>query len=375
MTICYKQWDDLAAKNNNELLANLGNFINRATTFCKTKYDGVVPECLGLSGPLEAKLEEDLNEILRQYHACLEAVSIKAGLIHAMSLSRLGNVYLQEGAPWKTIKSDPSAAATCVAVALNLVRLLAVVFEPYMGSDFSGKIFKMLGLVHSSATNGIPDSFQLTIPSGHKIGEPELLFKTISDEEVVALRARFAGTQDEAKANVTAVEAVFPADLRVGQILEVSEHPESTDRLWVLTVDLGAEKRQVVAGVREFYPTPAELIGRKVVIVCNLKPVKLKNVDSQGMMLAASKKEDFGLLQAPEQAHPGARVFAGELCNAGEESGGVGFTYPTLELKEFQKLSLTIGAGLVGMFKKTNPLNVDGAPVTAEGVSEGAKIK
>jgi methionine--tRNA ligase beta chain len=178
----------------------------------------------------------------------------------------------------------------------------------------------MLGLEHSARTNRIPDSFELLLPAGQPLGEPALLFKTISEEEVAALRARFAGTQDEAAANASpAAELAFPADLRVGQIAAVAEHPESADRLWVLTVDLGAETRQIVAGVREHYPTAAELVGRKVVVVCNLKPVSLKGQQSEGMMLAAMRKEAFGLLCAPAGAAPGARVFAGELRNAGEE--------------------------------------------------------
>jgi methionyl-tRNA synthetase len=127
------RWDDLAAKNNNELLANLGNFVNRATTFTKSKFGDVVPTAHGLDGAPERKLIADVDESLKAYHASLESVSIREGLRHAMTISRLGNVYLQESAPWKSIKTDPRAAETCCAVALNLCRLLAVIFEPYMG--------------------------------------------------------------------------------------------------------------------------------------------------------------------------------------------------------------------------------------------------
>lgn len=178
----------------------------------------------------------------------------------------------------------------------------------------------MLGLVHSDETNQIPDRFELTLPSGHAIGEPELLFRTISEEEVAALRKRFGGTQDEAAANAQAVEPVFAADLRVGEVRDVQPHPESADRLWILSVGMGGDDvRQIVAGVREHYAQPADLLGRKVVIVCNLRPASLRGVESQGMMLCAAKKDDFGLLLAPADAAPGSRVFAGELRNPGEE--------------------------------------------------------
>ncbi|KAG8459098.1 hypothetical protein KFE25_002505 [Diacronema lutheri] len=369
------RWDDLAAKNNNELLANLGNFVNRATTFTKAKFGGLVPEHQGLGGDAERKLVREVNESLKQYHAALENVSLREGLRIAMVLSRLGNAYLQDAAPWKSIKLDPPAAATCCAVALNLCRLLAVVFEPYMGAAFSAQLFRMLGLEHTDSSSYIPDTFELMLTTGHPLGEPELLFRTITDEEVAALRARFGGTQEEATSGTHAPEPEFAADLRVGEIVDVQPHAESIDRLWVLSVDLGSERRQIVAGVREHYAAPSELLGKKVVIVCNLKAVSLRGVESRGMMLCAAKKEEFGLLLAPQAAPPGARVFAGELRNPGEQPGGGGFTYPILELKEFQKIQLTVGAGLVGMFKKAHPLNVDGAPVVAERVSEGAKIK
>lgn len=581
------RWDDLAAKNNNELLANLGNFVNRATTFTKAKFGGLVPEHQGLGGDAERKLVREVNESLKQYHAALENVSLREGLRIAMVLSRLGNAYLQDAAPWKSIKLDPPAAATCCAVALNLCRLLAVVFEPYMGGErarspphastpplrarrrlglgkrgkapdlyrgsarlsrrflllvarrarrsklhwkrhdptrhsdtcmphplplrpalaraylavaafaplpahrppshcpdplpmrpaaaFSAQLFRMLGLEHTDSSSYIPDTFELMLTTGHPLGEPELLFRTITDEEVAALRARFGGTQEEATSGTHAPEPEFAADLRVGEIVDVQPHAESIDRLWVLSVDLGSERRQIVAGVREHYAAPSELLGKKVVIVCNLKAVSLRGVESRGMMLCAAKKEEFGLLLAPQAAPPGARVFAGELRNPGEQvrartrlgqkdarrrcagdararashlmvpaasalrsgavggnqvpqsvhtrtpggrasavhrlaltrcerrrgvrrrgcaraalrafaharlmllparqPGGGGFTYPILELKEFQKIQLTVGAGLVGMFKKAHPLNVDGAPVVAERVSEGAKIK
>lgn len=179
----------------------------------------------------------------------------------------------------------------------------------------------MLGLEHCDASNGIPDGFELALPEGHALGEPELLFRTISDDEVAALRARFGGTQDEAAANEGhAAEPLFGADLRVGVVRSVQPHPESSDRLWVLSVEMGGGSvRQVVAGIREHYAEASQLQGRKVVVACNLKAASLRGVESQGMVLCAAKKEALGLLLPPADAQPGARVFAGELRNPGEE--------------------------------------------------------
>jgi len=371
------KWSDLAAKNNTELLANLGNFVNRAVTFTKSKFGGLLPRA-SLDGEAERKLVTEVNEQLKAYHAALEAVSLKEGLRLAMAISRLGNVYLQEGEPWKKMKTDPAAAGGVCTVAINLCRLIAVVFEPYMGSHFASRIFKMLGVDHGPETNGIPDTFELTLPEGHKLGEPELLFRTIPDDEVAALQKRFGGSQEDAAPDAPpkAADLDFPADMRVGQVAAADAHPEDTERLWVLQVNLGSEQRQVVAGLRAYYPDPTALVGRNVVVLCNLKPVALRGVESQGMVLCGAKKEDMGLLCPPPAASPGARVFAGELRNPGEEPGASSsFTYPTLELKEFQKLPLTVGAGLGALFKKKHALCVDGQPVLAENVPEGAKIK
>ncbi|EME30721.1 methionyl-tRNA synthetase isoform 1 [Galdieria sulphuraria] len=298
-------WDDFAAKNNNELLANLGNFVNRTIAFLNSYFEARVPEYE--LQELDERYIQQVDEELQNYLQTMERVSLKNGLRIAMSISRLGNMYLQETAPWKWMNSDKNRAATVLVVAVNICRLLAVVLEPFMGAVFSRKIFAQLNIPHTDETNYIPDKFHLhLVEPGHVVGKPFLLFSKITTEQASQLRKRFAGGQlKESSPIQTHGEEALAIEMRVGRIVQVEEHVDS-NHLYICQVDLGewGGIKQVVAGIRNYF-TKDELLGRTVIVVCNLQPACLAGVESQGMILTAEKKGKVHLLSCNGSGSPG----------------------------------------------------------------------
>ncbi|KAL9643418.1 hypothetical protein ABK040_010033 [Willaertia magna] len=293
------KWDDLQAKNNNELLANLGNFTNRVLKFTQSNFNSIVPN-RGEFDEKDLKLIEGINEKLKEYIDKLENVKLKDGLQTAMLIGKLGNTYLQDHKPWdllkkdinvngkstpkseEVLKKDLERCGTIIYLATQVCALMSAVFEPYIPS-FSKKLNSQLN--YNPDVNTITETIDLErIPSGHKIGEPAGIFKKIEDKEIKAFKEQFGGGEEE----------LFPLDLRVGQIESVKEHPEA-DKLYVFNVKLSdKETRQIVGGLREAYPDKDSLLGKKVVVACNLVVAKLKGVESEGMLLAS--KQDDGLV-------------------------------------------------------------------------------
>jgi methionyl-tRNA synthetase len=217
-----------------------------------------------------------VNNELKNYINLLESVSIKEGLKVVMTVSRLGNQYMQEQKVWDVIKHDPERAATVTYVAVNLVKLLSILIEPYMPS-LTRKILSQLNHQHSP----LSDTWTFEISPGHTLNEPQPLIRLLTDDEISKWRKTFGGRQ-------TNDRTPFPLDIRIGRIVKVELHPDSSvQHLFVLTVDLGnGDVRQIVSGLRGHY-TPEELINQYVAILCNLKAAKFKGVLSQGMLLTA----------------------------------------------------------------------------------------
>lgn len=369
-------WDDLAVKNNDELIKTLGNYINRTITFLHKSFGGVVPELL-------SDQDEDLGFIakidaeLLDYIELLEKVSLKAGLKKAMAISSLGNQYMQRKAPWKLLKEgNTEAAGSSLTYCANLVLLVTVVLEPFLGTKFSTKVFSQLGLEHQPGVNNlIPDKFDPLgwLKPGMKTKAPEILFTALSPEQITSFRKRYGGKQDGSTADAAVQEeAGFALDLRVGQIVEVREHAES-DRLFVAKVDVGEEKgpRTVVAGLRDAY-TAEELLKSKVVVVCNLVPASLAGIDSEGMVLVADKKKIVKTLSV------GANVAVGESIVADGLPLKLGSA--PLDRKGFQAASkpLRVGKDNKILFDKQYPLvcKSDGNSfVSAQGIAAGGKVK
>eukprot|EP00164_Ancoracysta_twista_P001688 GFYU01002212.1.p1 GENE.GFYU01002212.1~~GFYU01002212.1.p1 ORF type:complete len:753 (-),score=306.90 GFYU01002212.1:155-2413(-) len=368
------KWDDFMAKNNGELLNNLGNFCFRCISFCFDRLGQEVPMCTKLNDG-DREFMKNCQDELDKYVTSLTAVHLKDGLKLAMATSALGNQYFQHNTPWKVLADDPERASTVISVCIHLVRVLATLMQPYMPS-FSRKVYNNLSIPED--TVGIytfnEDSLNL---QGHKlVNKPEHLIRKIDPKEINELRKRF-GSKDGApapgpskKSNNKKKEKFvvnhdeYPLDTRVGKILEVNEHP-SAERLFVTKVDLGEEQRQIVAGLREIY-TADELVGRTVVAVCNLKAAKLKGVESQGMLLTAQVGEKVELLTVKGEAPLGTAITAGDAPQK---------IFANLEKKQFDTLVLAVGEDGNGIYGGKHPIRVNAdVPVGAVNAVAGAKI-
>ncbi len=267
-------WEDFAEKNNSELLANLGNLVNRTLVFLKNNFEGNVPAMqANETDSVFLKQQEKLAEEITK---SLEGVKIKDALHKMMSYSKNANKYFQDNKPWELVKTDKDRAGTVLAVLTNQVKDLSILVEPYLPAT-SDKISKQLNL-----ELGKWDNIGTPIPAGHEIGNPKPLFRKLEGKEIEELRSKFAGKKKE--------EMTFAnLDLEVGEILSVERHPDA-EKLFVEKVRMGDGERQIVSGLVGHYRED-QLLGKKVIIVKNLKSAKLRGVESQGMLLAAEGRE------------------------------------------------------------------------------------
>jgi methionyl-tRNA synthetase len=301
-------WADFQARNNNELVAIFGNFVNRVVVLTEKYFDGVVPA----SGTLKEEDREAL-ESLRQFPGAIaqsiERYRFREAGQELMNLARLGNKYLAEQEPWKVIKSDKEKVGTIMHTALQIAAALAVLSEPFLPFT-SRKLKKMLNLDSLSPVlnwDRISDS-EVLLPEAHNLGESELLFRKIEDEEIKAQLDKLQATRES---NSSKNKSVMPQkdtivyedfskmDMRVGTILEAEKMPK-TKKLMVLKVDTGLDKRTIVSGIAEHF-TPEEIIGKKVTVLVNLAPRPLRGVESQGMILMAEDSEGNLTFLNPDQ--------------------------------------------------------------------------
>ena len=297
-------WKDFQSRNNSELVAVLGNFVNRALVLTKKYYDGVVPERGALTEYDEATIEE-LQKIKASLERNIEHYHFREALKDAMAYSRIGNKYLADTEPWKVVKSDPERVKTILNIALQITANIAIAIEPFM--PFSAeKILKMLA-VEKYGWEQL-GSMEL-IAAGHTIGEAQLLFEKIEDDviqkQLDKLEAsRRAKLEAEAAQNVTEQKAEVSfddfqkMDIRVSTIL-AAEKVAKTKKLLKLSIDTGIDKRTIVSGIAEYY-TPEELVGRQVLVLANLAPREIKGIESRGMILMAEDALGRLVLVQPE---------------------------------------------------------------------------
>ena len=297
-------WKDFQSRNNSELVAVLGNFVNRALVLTKKYYDGVVPERGELTEYDEATIEE-LQKIKASLERNIEHYHFREALKDAMAYSRIGNKYLADTEPWKVVKSDPERVKTILNIALQITANIAIAIEPFM--PFSAeKILKMLA-VEKYGWEQL-GSMEL-IAAGHTIGEAQLLFEKIEDDviqkQLDKLEAsRRAKLEAEAAQNVTEQKAEVSfddfqkMDIRVSTIL-AAEKVAKTKKLLKLSIDTGIDKRTIVSGIAEYY-TPEELVGRQVLVLANLAPREIKGIESRGMILMAEDALGRLVLVQPE---------------------------------------------------------------------------
>jgi methionyl-tRNA synthetase len=298
-------WQAFGEKINSELIGNYGNFINRVLTFCKSKFDGKVPELGGLDAD-DKQLIKKLQDSHIRVTKLLDEFNFIEALKEVMALSRAGNEYFQKKEPWK------GGGENTIHIGVNLARSLALMAEPFM--PFSSK-----ELLKQINTNGDWNSAgELVLKAGHKIGEVKPIFRKIEDKEIKAQIDKLCGKTKQKTASCPAkqksgsykkmvkFEEFEKLDLRVAEVLDVQPHPDA-DKLYVLKIDLGDEQRQIVAGVKQFYK-PEELKGKKIVVVANLEPAKIRGVESNGMLLAAGKDNALSVLTLDKDLENGSVV-------------------------------------------------------------------
>ena len=297
-------WKDFQSRNNSELVAVLGNFVNRALVLTKKYYDGIVPERGELTDYDVATIEE-MQKIKASLERNIEHYHFREALKDAMAYSRIGNKYLADTEPWKVIKTDPERVKTILNIALQITANTAIAIEPFMPFS-AAKMLKMLATDKFSWEN--LGSMEL-MPAGHTIGEAQLLFEKIEDDVIDAQLAKLeasrrAKLEAEAAQNVTEqkAEVTFDdfqkMDIRVSTILE-AEKVAKTKKLLKLTIDTGIDKRTIVSGIAEYY-TPEQLIGRQVLVLANLAPREIKGIESRGMILMAEDALGRLVLVQPE---------------------------------------------------------------------------
>lgn len=281
-------WKDFQARNNNELVAVFGNFINRVVVLMHKYYDGIIPQPNEFSEVDEQTLTE-LKAYPEVLESSIERYRFREALNEMMNAARLGNKYLADEEPWKLIKENPERVKTQMYVALQIATALSSLCEPFLPFT-SDKLRKILNLDRIS-WKAISESSDL-IKAGHQIGQAELLFDKIEDEEIQKQIDKLEATKKEnsvqeiqmtPQKEETTFDDFVKMDLRVGTILEAEKMPKA-DKLLVLKVDTGIDVRTVVSGIAEHF-SPEEVIGKRVTILANLAPRKLRGVESQGMIL------------------------------------------------------------------------------------------
>ncbi len=298
-------WKDFQSRNNSELVAVLGNFVNRALVLTKKYYDGAVPACGQLTDYDRQTLDE-VAQIRASLERNIETYHFREALKDAMTYARIGNKYLADTEPWKVVKTDPERVKTILNIALQLTADLSIAIEPFMPFS-AAKIVKMLDI---KPLGWDLLGSEMLIEAGHRIGEPELLFEKIEDDAILRQldkldAARAANAAAEAANNVTDQKETVSfddfqrMDIRVSTIL-AAEKVAKTKKLLKLTIDTGIDKRTIVSGIAEHY-TPEELVGRQILVLVNLAPREIKGITSNGMILMAEDATGRLVLLQPEQ--------------------------------------------------------------------------
>ena len=306
-------WKDFQARNNNELVAILGNFVNRALVLTKKYFDGRVPACGELTD-YDRQTIADVAAVKASLESNIENFRFREALKDAMNVARIGNKYLADTEPWKVIKTDVERVKTILNIALQITANTAIAIEPFMPFS-SAKILRMLAVDKFGWERlGAMD----LIPAGHEIGEPVLLFEKIEDDVIQRQLDKLAATK-AANMAAEAAQHVEPQkdtiqfddfqkmDIRVSTIL-AAEKVAKTKKLLKLTVDTGIDKREIVSGIAEYF-TPEELVGKQVLVLVNLAPRELKGILSKGMILMAEDASGkLRLLQPGDVTTNGAVV-------------------------------------------------------------------
>jgi len=287
-------WKDFQDRNNNELVAIYGNFVNRALQLTKKYFDGRVPEAGELQEADQRAIAE-FTGVKEEVESLLEQFKFREAQFAAMNLARIGNRYITECEPWKVWKTDPQRVKTILNISLQLVANLAIAFEPFL--PFSSKRLRRMLAVEEFEWNQLGDTDILK--AGHQLAQPELLFEKIEDDAIQRQLDKLAATK---KANEAAAQTAEPVkdtvafedfeklDIRVGHVRRC-EKVEKSNKLLKFTIDDGSGKdRIILSGIAKYY-SPEELTGKDVLFVANFAPRKMMGIESQGMILSAVDRD------------------------------------------------------------------------------------
>ena len=306
-------WKDFQSRNNSELVAILGNFVNRALVLTQKYYGGEVPAC-GELNDYDRETIAELQAIKAQLERNIENFHFREALKDAMNFARIGNKYLADTEPWKVVKTDPERVKTILNIALQITANTAIAIEPFMPFT-AAKMIQMLA-VEKFGWEEL-GSMEL-IKAGHTIGKAELLFEKIEDETIQKQLDKLQATKEanlaaekaqevEAQKDNVSFDDFQKMDIRVSTIL-TAEKVAKTKKLLKLTVDTGIDQREIVSGIAEHF-TPEELVGKQVLVLVNLEPRELKGTLSRGMILMAEDASGkLRLLQPNEAVNNGAIV-------------------------------------------------------------------
>jgi len=371
-------WKDFQEKVNGELIGNMGNLVNRTLSFVTRYYDGEIPK--GGSNPL---LWEKVRDFEKSVTEKLERAELRDAFREIFALSSYANKYFQDAEPWRLRTEDPEKAAQVIRDLVHVVRDLAILIDPYMPQT-AAKIIMFFGLKLRETFNWSNIGFAEGLFPVRKI-ESSVLFARLEDDEVSDLRERFSGNlKDRGQKEDDAVDVAEPADgkfedtldLRVARIEKVERHPNA-DKLYVINLEVGEgtsgerEERTIVSGLVGFY-TEEELVGKRIIVAYNLKPAKLRGVQSRGMLLAAgdnggtapdgSPADRCEVLDAGDTP-TGTRVFLEGM------SAQVGKTPSEIDIDTFFACPITVGGFAVQSGGRN--LCLDGKPIRTGTVRDG----
>jgi methionyl-tRNA synthetase len=296
-------WKDFQTRNNSELVAIFGNFVNRTIVLTHKYFEGKVPQ-RGTLNELDNQTIEQIKQYPEKIGRSIEQYRFREALNELMNLARLGNKYLTENEPWKTIKTDEARTATVLNISLQICANLALLSEPFL--PFTAE--KLRGMLNQDKAFWYEAGNSELLEEGKQINPAQLLFEQIDDKQI---EAQLEKLQQTKKANELATATVEPQkanieyddfakmDIRVGTIL-AAEKVAKTKKLLKLTIDTGIDKRTIVSGIAEYY-SPEEIIGKQVSVLVNLAPKALKGIESQGMILMAENLDGSLSFISPEK--------------------------------------------------------------------------
>lgn len=306
-------WRDFQERNNNELVAVYGNFVNRALQLTKKYWGGVVPEC-GELQDVDRQALDEFKDVKQKVESLLDVFKFRDAQKEAMNLARIGNRYITECEPWKVWKTDPKRVETILYISLQLVANLAIAFEPFL--PFSSK--KLRGMLNINDFDWNQLGQTDLLKPGHQLAEPALLFEKIEDDVIEAQLNRLEEIKKQNEAAQYKAKDVKPTvsfedfeklDIRVG-LVKNCEKVKKSKKLLQFTIDDGTgTDRTILSGIAQFYDNPEELVGKRVLFVANFAPRKMMGIESQGMILSAVDFDDtLSVVTTSKDVKPGSLV-------------------------------------------------------------------